>query len=95
VVVVSRISPVAFPQRREGVASQVVNGEAVLLDIERGEYFSLNFVGSRIWELCDGTRSATEIVSVIYEEFDVAKDVITADTQEILDELEKEKLVEA
>jgi hypothetical protein len=94
-VVVSLIRPVAFPKRREGVASQVVNGEAVLLDIERGEYFSLNSVGTRIWELCDGTRSATEIVSVICDEFDVAEDVVTADAQEILDELEKVQLVEA
>ncbi len=83
----------AFLKRREGVAAQVADGEAVLLDIESGEYFSLNVVGSRIWELCDGTRSTAEIVSVICEEFDVAEDVATADTESILDELEKEKLV--
>ena len=83
----------AFPRRREGVAAQVVNGEAVLLNLESGEYFSLNPVGSRIWELCDGTRSAAEIVSVICDEYDVAEDVVTADTRELLDELEQEKLV--
>ena len=65
----------------------------MLLDIERGEYFSLNPVGSRIWELCDGTRSATEIVSVICEEFDVAEDVATIDAGEILDAFENEKLI--
>jgi hypothetical protein len=85
---------VAFPKRREGVATQVADGEAVLLDIEGGEYFSLNPVGSRIWELCDGTRSAAEIVSVICDEFDVAEDVAAADAREILDELEQENLVE-
>lgn len=85
--------PAAFPKRREGVAAQVAEGEAVLLDIESGEYFSLNPVGSRIWELCDGTRSAADIVSIICDEFDVAEDVATADAHEILDELEKEKLV--
>jgi Coenzyme PQQ synthesis protein D (PqqD) len=84
----------AFPKRREGVATQIADGEAVLLDIEGGEYFSLNPVGSRIWELCDGTRSTAEIVSVICDEFDVAEDVAMADAGEILDELEKEKLVE-
>jgi hypothetical protein len=85
--------PTGFPKRREGVAAQVASGEAVLLDIESGEYFSLNPVGSRIWELCDGTRSAAEMVSVICDEFDVAQDVATADAYEILDELENEKLV--
>ena len=72
--------PTAFPKRREGVAAQVVTGEAVLLDIESGEYFSLNPVGGRIWELCDGTRSTAEIVSVMCDEYDVALDVVTADT---------------
>lgn len=77
------------------MAAQVTDGEAVLLNIESGEYFSLNPVGCRIWELCDGTRSAAEIASVLCEEFDVAEDVVTADVKEILDELEKEKLIEA
>ena len=85
--------PIACPKRREGVAAQVADGEAVLLDIESGEYFALNSVGSRIWELCDGTKTAAEIVSVICDEFDVAADVATADTHEILGELESERLV--
>jgi hypothetical protein len=86
--------PAACPKRREGVAAQVADGEAVLLDIESGEYFSLNSVGSRIWELCDGTRSTAEIVSILCGEFDVVEDVATADAHEILDELRNEKLVE-
>jgi hypothetical protein len=85
--------PTAFPRRREGVAAQVADGEAVLLDIESGEYFSLNSVGSRIWELCDGTRSTAEIVSVICEEFDVAADVAASDAPQTLLELRKKKLV--
>jgi len=91
---VGRVSmPKAGPKRRERVAAQIADGEAVLLDIESGEYFALNSVGSRIWELSDGTRSTAEIVSVICDEFDVAEDVAMADVREVLDELEKEKLV--
>lgn len=85
--------PAAFPKRRVGVAAQITDGEAVLLDIESGEYFALNPVGSRIWELSDGTKSTAEIVSVICDEFDVAEEVATADVRDVLDELEKEKLV--
>lgn len=83
----------AFPNRRDGVVAQIVNGEAVLLNIESGEYFSLNLVGSRIWELCDGTRSTAEIVSVICDEFDVAEGAAMVDTRGLLDELEKEQLI--
>lgn len=78
-----------LPKRREGIAAQVADGEAVLLDIESGEYFALNTVGSRIWELCDGTRSSADIVSVICAEFDVAEDVAAPDVGEILGELEQ------
>ena len=83
----------ARPRRRDGVVSQVADDEAVLLDIESGKYFSLNPVGSRIWELCDGNRSASEIVAVICDEFDVAADVASADTAEILDDLRRERLL--
>jgi len=86
-------TPAGLPKRREGVAAQTADGDTVLLDIEGGGYFSLNHVGSRVWELCDGTRSTAEIVSAICDEFDVAEDVAMADIQEILDELEKENLV--
>src|ERR1700746_3177414 len=90
---VGRVSmPTAGPKRRERVAAQIADGEAVLLDIESGEYFALNSVGSRIWELSDGTRSTAEIVSVICDEFDVAEDIATADACEIIHELETEKL---
>jgi hypothetical protein len=83
-----------FPKRRAGVAAQIADGEAVLLDIESGQYFALNAVGSRIWELCDGTTSIAGIVSVICDEFDVPEDVVTPDTLEILHELQNEKLVQ-
>lgn len=82
-----------FPKRRESVVAQVVGGEAMLLDIESGTYFSLNHVGSRIWELCDGTRSTTDIISAICVEFDVAEEMVAADTREVLDEFHKEKLI--
>jgi hypothetical protein len=82
----------AFPKRRGSVASQVADGEAVLLDIESGKYFSLNLVGSRIWELCDGTRTAAEIISIVCDEFLVTEDMATADTYEFLGELQGEKL---
>jgi len=40
---------------------QQVEGDSVLLDIDSGEYFSLNEVGGRVWELCDGPRSIDSI----------------------------------
>jgi hypothetical protein len=83
----------AAPKRREDVVAQCAEDEAVLLDMASGMYFALNPVGSRVWALCDGSRSRAEIAAAICDEFEVGADVAEADIAELLDELEKERLV--
>ena len=72
---------------REGVVKQRASTSLVLLDIESGEYYTLNEVGDRVWELCDGSRSIGEVIGMISREYDASEDIITADVQELLEEL--------
>jgi Coenzyme PQQ synthesis protein D (PqqD) len=65
--------------RRDRVMVQQVEGDSVLLDIDNGEYFSLNEVGSRVWELCDGTRSLASIAEMICTEYDVQPSTALSD----------------
>jgi hypothetical protein len=81
------------PQRRERVLLERVDDETVLLDLESGLYFSLNDVGARIWELCDGSRTVDDIVTVICDEYDAPRDVIAADVHELLDGLAGQQLL--
>ena len=37
--------------RRNDIDTTDLNGEIVMMDLEKGRYFSLNGVGSRIWEI--------------------------------------------
>ncbi len=67
--------------------AQRVEGESVLLDITSGECFSLNQVGGRVWELCDGARSVAEIAGAICTEFDVEQQVALQDTSELIESL--------
>ena len=39
----------------DGVLSRILGGEAVLVSLGSGEYFGLNAVGTRIWELVGET----------------------------------------
>ena len=66
----------------------------ILLDPASGEYFTLDDVGGRIWELCDGFRSVDEIASVLADEYDAPVDRIRADALELLTELRESQLVE-
>ena len=73
--------------RRERVMTQQVEGDAVLLDIDSGEYFSLNEVGGMVWELCDGSRSVEDVAELISSEFDVDTSAALSDAIELLESL--------
>lgn len=62
------------PDKHPRTASRLVAGEAVIVLPEEGTVKVLNEVGSRIWELADGTRAVHEIVDTIYEEYDVDRE---------------------
>jgi len=81
------IDPHGIFGRRDRVMAQQVEGESVLLDIDSGEYFSLNEVGGRVWDLCDGTRTVSSIVGVLCDEFDVDQSTAVGDTNDLLETL--------
>ncbi|MHB8168790.1 MAG: PqqD family protein [Thermoleophilia bacterium] len=67
--------------------------DAVLLHIQRGDYYSLNRVGARLWVLADGSKSITDLASLITEEFDISREQAEADIMELAEQLQKEGLV--
>jgi hypothetical protein len=54
--------------------------------------YTLNEVGSFIWELLDGTRTAQSIAEAVADEFDVALDQAVRDVDELLTALEDKGL---
>jgi hypothetical protein len=52
-------------------AARVFSGEAVIITPTENTVRMLNTVGSRVWELADGTRTVDEIAGVLAAEFDV------------------------
>ncbi len=83
------------PARSEGVLSQGVPDKLVLLTPHDGNYFSVNGIGARIWELCDGTRSVANIVATMAEEYEAPLETIETDIVELLDDLLSQHLIKA
>jgi len=65
--------------RSREVLFQEVGGEAVLLDLASEQYFGLNPVGTRIWELIDGQAPLREIHGALCQEYDAEPANIAAD----------------
>ncbi len=81
------------PIRAERVLAQRSVETLILLNPESGQYYTLDEVGARIWDLCDGSRQVTDLVSAIHAEFDAPVAEISADLMELLADLARDKLV--
>ena len=65
--------------RSEDVLFQEVGGEAVLLDLASEQYFGLDPVGTRIWELIDPATPLRAILATLCSEYDADPDRIARD----------------
>jgi hypothetical protein len=75
------------------VAAKVVDGEAVLIHLASGAYYSLEGVGGRIWELIDAGATSRQIVEVIAGEYGAAAERVEADLAVLIQQLGEEQLV--
>ena len=75
------------PEPHPQTAGRVIDGEAVLILADSSEIKVLNDVGSRIFELADGSRSVAAICQMIAQEYDVTLEVARADVADFLREL--------
>ena len=66
----------------------------IILDINHGEMFTLNTVGSKILEMLERGFAEPQIVEEISRLFQIRQDIIERDVREFLECLEKNRLVE-
>jgi coenzyme PQQ biosynthesis protein PqqD len=80
-------------RRQDGILAQQAHGQTVLLRLEDGGYYALDEVGATIWELCDGSRSVGDIVTLLCAEFDAPESTVRADVLEFIADLRRERLL--
>lgn len=77
----------------EGIRSTHGQDGAIVLDVEQGQMFNLNLVGSRILELLEGGSAESEIVNVISHEFNASREAVENDVREFLASLKQHGLI--
>jgi hypothetical protein len=72
------------------------SGEFLCLHhLETGEYYLLDEVAARIWELCDGVLDAGRISGEVVSHYEVDHATALADALSLLNELEAEECLGA
>lgn len=74
-------------QRNPDLIAADMNGEVVMMNLERGAYFGLDGVGSRIWALIESAVAPDEIVAALTAEYAVDAETCKADVERFLAEL--------
>ena len=75
------------------VSWTTLDGETVLLNLENGFYYTLNYVGSAVWEHLCSSQPLHDILITLYERFDADEHVIREDLGALIDQLCRENLI--
>ena len=76
------------------VQDTTMEGETVLLDLSSGRYYTLNRLGSVIWEHCTGHTTVRDIHAVLCDRFDVAPERALDDLVSLVNDLIQEGLLQ-
>jgi hypothetical protein len=75
------------------VAAKLIDGEAIIINLATGIYYSMDRVGGLIWELIEKTHSLEEIVQTIVGRFETTREQVEGDVLRLAEELFQENLV--
>jgi hypothetical protein len=79
--------------RKSDAISGKLEEEQVILDIEKGKYFSLNPVATLIWEILEQSLSIDDLCEKLVEQYDVEPEKCRVETNEYIQEMIKLGLV--
>ena len=76
------------------VLAQELDGETVLLDLASESFFGLDEVSTRVWQLLRDGAGRAEIIDRLLEEYEVERDVLERDIEDLLVSLAEAGLIE-
>jgi hypothetical protein len=82
-----------FTTRNGDVAAKVIDGEAILINLTTGMYYSMGDVGGTVWSLIENNSSVNEIADIVTAHYDVDHGRARADVEALVTELLEENLV--
>lgn len=75
------------------VTAQVLDGEAIIINLSTGVYYSLDKVGSVLWEMIVEGHNPQEIVAAIIARYQASPEQVQADVVQVVEELIRENLI--
>jgi len=78
------------PIPRKGFLLEELDGETLLYRHELKQMIYLSESAALVWKLCDGERTAQEIVKILSDAYPESGDIVAADVADALESLVRE-----
>jgi hypothetical protein len=78
---------------RDQISSNV-EGDMAIMSIAKGNYYMLNEVGARFWELIDEPRRIADVCQILLDEYEAEREQCERETIRLAQELLEHDLVE-
>ena len=75
------------------VAAKIIEGEAILINLSSGMYYSMDKVGAHLWSILAGGSSVNRMAGMIAAHYDIPEAQAKADVRGLVDELHGEGLI--
>jgi hypothetical protein len=75
------------------IVSETIDGEVIMLNLDRGRYYSLTLSGTDAWNAIGRAASGEEIVDELVARYDGARSEVEQAVHQLLDELRREELI--
>jgi hypothetical protein len=82
-----------FQRDSENVAAKVMDGEAVIINLANGMYYSMDNTGAVMWAMIAAGYSLDEVATALAERYDVSHERALADVDRLVGELLAESLL--
>ncbi len=79
----------------EGIAARVIDGEAIIINLVTGIYYSMDRVGGLIWAMLEGGHSVGQIAEAVIDRYEVSSEQAQDDVEQVTAELLRENLIAA
>jgi hypothetical protein len=82
-----------FRPREEEVASKVIDGEAIIINLANGVYYSMDKVGALVWDHLQAGYTLDGVITAVMGAYDVPREQAESNVRELVEELVQENLV--
>jgi len=81
-------------QRNTDLIHANIDNETMLMSLSNGEYYGMNDIGSKIWELLENSMSVAELISELTNIYELTAKQCEQDIQPFLTSLHDKDIIE-